>query len=368
MAQPWRVQRARPGSQAGKTLHTMHALGGRSCWCRLLQQLQPAVALCTGATQLQEQSSGCRPSTLINRRQFFYSILPACRSSTGTRSPKTCPSQRRPPWWSSEPPATACQAACTGRLRAAAAAACSRCRMHQMRMPSLAAGLGGPGSCWLAAAAAAAAAARSLRPAPLHCSCCSPPTAVRLLEEFVQLQEGDTLVQNGATSNVGRVSCCPSACVAGRGPWLCSQREAAPLGRKEGHLPPALYCGFCCFTAACLGAQCSLALHPMCGPPRLLVVPPRFLPVSLLCCPVVQYVIQLAKDRGIRTINIIRDRPDRQAVTGVGFACGRARCTHEPGMHHAQRLGAPACAACRPAAKAARRAIERAARRMIAFA
>lgn len=34
----------------------------------------------------------------------------------------------------------------------------------------------------------------------------SPPTAVRLLDEFVQLAEGDTIVQNGATSNVGRVS------------------------------------------------------------------------------------------------------------------------------------------------------------------
>lgn len=33
----------------------------------------------------------------------------------------------------------------------------------------------------------------------------SPPTAVRLLDEFVQLGEGDTLVQSGATSHVGKV-------------------------------------------------------------------------------------------------------------------------------------------------------------------
>lgn len=56
----------------------------------------------------------------------------------------------------------------------------------------------------------------------------NPPTAVRLLEEFVQLAEGDTLVQNGATSHVGKL------------------------------------------------------------------------------------IIQLAKSRGINTVNIIRDRPDRR--------------------------------------------------------
>ncbi|KAL4419418.1 hypothetical protein ABPG77_006345 [Micractinium sp. CCAP 211/92] len=33
----------------------------------------------------------------------------------------------------------------------------------------------------------------------------NPPTAVRLLDEFVQLAEGDTLVQNGATSHVGKL-------------------------------------------------------------------------------------------------------------------------------------------------------------------
>ena len=35
---------------------------------------------------------------------------------------------------------------------------------------------------------------------------CSPPTALRLLEEFVSLEAGDTVIQNGANSAVGKVS------------------------------------------------------------------------------------------------------------------------------------------------------------------
>lgn len=58
----------------------------------------------------------------------------------------------------------------------------------------------------------------------------NPPTAVRLLSEFVTLEEGDTLVQNGANSAVGKI------------------------------------------------------------------------------------VIQLAKAQGVNTVNVIRDRPDREAV------------------------------------------------------
>lgn len=34
----------------------------------------------------------------------------------------------------------------------------------------------------------------------------SPPTAIRLLEEVVDLQQGDVVVQNGANSIVGQVS------------------------------------------------------------------------------------------------------------------------------------------------------------------
>ena len=33
----------------------------------------------------------------------------------------------------------------------------------------------------------------------------SPPTALCLLERFVDLQEGDVVVQNGANSSVGQV-------------------------------------------------------------------------------------------------------------------------------------------------------------------
>lgn len=32
----------------------------------------------------------------------------------------------------------------------------------------------------------------------------NPPTALRLLEEYVSLQEGDTIIQTGATSAVGK--------------------------------------------------------------------------------------------------------------------------------------------------------------------
>ena len=34
---------------------------------------------------------------------------------------------------------------------------------------------------------------------------CSPPTAIRMLEEFVNLQRGDVVIQNGSNSAVGRL-------------------------------------------------------------------------------------------------------------------------------------------------------------------
>ena len=34
---------------------------------------------------------------------------------------------------------------------------------------------------------------------------CSPPSALRMLDEFVDLSEGDVVVQNGANSAVGQV-------------------------------------------------------------------------------------------------------------------------------------------------------------------
>ena len=39
---------------------------------------------------------------------------------------------------------------------------------------------------------------------------CSPPTAMRLLSDVVELQPGDVVVQNGANSVVGQVGWAPS--------------------------------------------------------------------------------------------------------------------------------------------------------------
>lgn len=41
--------------------------------------------------------------------------------------------------------------------------------------------------------------------APEAFTVCSPVTALRLLEDIVELQEGDVVVQNGANSAVGQV-------------------------------------------------------------------------------------------------------------------------------------------------------------------
>ena len=38
-----------------------------------------------------------------------------------------------------------------------------------------------------------------------NCAACSPPSAMRMLEEFVQLTKGDVVLQNGANSAVGQV-------------------------------------------------------------------------------------------------------------------------------------------------------------------
>jgi hypothetical protein len=40
----------------------------------------------------------------------------------------------------------------------------------------------------------------------MHCLLCSPATALLMLESVVDLQPGDVVVQNGATSAVGQVS------------------------------------------------------------------------------------------------------------------------------------------------------------------
>jgi NADPH:quinone reductase-like Zn-dependent oxidoreductase len=45
----------------------------------------------------------------------------------------------------------------------------------------------------------------------VHCLLCSPATALLMLESIVDLQPGDVVVQNGATSAVGQV-CCHFGC------------------------------------------------------------------------------------------------------------------------------------------------------------
>lgn len=66
--------------------------------------------------------------------------------------------------------------------------------------------------------------------------------------------------------------------------------------------------------------------------------PPRFL----------QYIIQLAKSRGIHTVNIIRDRPDRWAQGGLyslvliqGPPSLRLRPEHASSGHCMWRGGLP---------------------------
>ena len=144
----------------------------------------------------------------------------------------------------------------------AAAAAVPRRRMHAHSCPA-----------WAGALTRRSA-------LPRAAALCSPPTAVRLLDEFVHLAEGDTLVQNGATSAVGRVR--RAGAQAGR-------QVAAPLDTVRQAL-----------AVRGLWRRGSFPALPCCpcGPSRLLW----------------QLVIQLAKSRGINTVNIIRDRPDRHAV------------------------------------------------------
>ena len=54
--------------------------------------------------------------------------------------------------------------------------------------------------------------------------CCSPPTALRMLEEYVALQPGDTVVQNGANSAVGRnvIQLCKAAGASSLLPHACA--------------------------------------------------------------------------------------------------------------------------------------------------
>ncbi len=121
----------------------------------------------------------------------------------------------------------------------------------------------------------------------------SPPTAVRLLEEFVQLEAGDTLVQNGATSNVGRVSvwaALPALHLAGVPTWRGWRYAAAELGGRPPRSPLLSWGVFPWEPVSAFQAHvCTPCMH----------------------LHALQYIIQLAKSKGINTVNIIRDRPDR---------------------------------------------------------
>lgn len=50
----------------------------------------------------------------------------------------------------------------------------------------------------------------------------NPPTAIRLLEEYVPLKDGDTIVQTGANSAVGKVRAEP-----------CTQGDAAAYNSSQ---------------------------------------------------------------------------------------------------------------------------------------
>lgn len=61
---------------------------------------------------------------------------------------------------------------------------------------------------------------------------CSPPTALCMLEQFVALKEGDTVIQNGATSAVGQVR-----------PWVPqagARSDAAAAGSAPRPIRPAV--------------------------------------------------------------------------------------------------------------------------------
>jgi hypothetical protein len=74
----------------------------------------------------------------------------------------------------------------------------------------------------------------------------SPPTALCMLEQFVELQPGDVVIQNGATSAVGQVRrgrpqppprgpCCARPLL----PRSCAPADRPPPTRRAPHPPPA---------------------------------------------------------------------------------------------------------------------------------
>jgi hypothetical protein len=141
--------------------------------------------------------------------------------------------------------------------------------------------------------------------------CINPPSALCMLEQFVDLQPGDVVAQNGATSAVGQVG------IAG-------------TGSAQGP-------GGCCAgaAAAARAAGTPVRARPSAGPAAAPAPPP------------LQAVIQLAKARGLRTVNIIRPRPEWEQTVAQLQELGADVVSPRT------RPGAPQC--CAAAASAAQR-------------
>lgn len=123
------------------------------------------------------------------------------------------------------------------------------------------------------------------------CRMPSPPTALLMLEAIVPLQPGDVVVQNGATSAVGQV----------RHEWY-STSGAAVINHTHTHSGCALRA--CSQTHAVAGMLPAVSHHTKLG----------------LGCVVflLQHVIQLARAKGIKTVNVIRQRWAGVGVTTCG--------------------------------------------------
>ena len=124
----------------------------------------------------------------------------------------------------------------------------------------------------------------------------NPGTALLMLEDFVELKPGDVVMQNGANSEVGK--CAPP-----------------PLRHHPTHQPPCV--------------QLPGGVQPLCAAAR-------YKAASMLCTMSVnmcvrqpltssggrRFVISIAKSKGVKTINIIRDRPNWQETVDELTALG----------------------------------------------
>jgi Alcohol dehydrogenase GroES-like domain len=118
----------------------------------------------------------------------------------------------------------------------------------------------------------------------------NPGTALLMLENFVDLKEGDVVIQNGANSEVRHTSRASPACIRD----LSKRPVLIPAHKRSRSMLHLRLRGRRCHASAapsaCLHAQ--RQRHP-----------------SLQ---VGKYVISIAAMRGVKTINIVRDRPNLQ--------------------------------------------------------